>query len=194
MTVAACVQSVLEKGKTVLVNTSNAHKKAEFQRYLAPMEVKSTTIDIREPVSSDPFTIVQYKASQFPADAPVLVDDTSLDIEGVEIGPNVKWLLGELPNIANGTRAAFVCILGIRHDDHIHLYRSSTPGQIVQPPRGKDYGFRAYFQPDGCALTMGEQIFDEFNARYHSVEKFKNNKPTEVRCVVETWEGDFQTD
>ncbi|KAJ3286390.1 hypothetical protein HK104_009062 [Borealophlyctis nickersoniae] len=179
----------------VRVNTSNKLKLAEFRRLLHPAPVEALSLDLSEPDTDDPVTIVQYKASQFPASAPVLVDDTSLNLPShhhLTLGTNIKWLLSSLPTIPHNTPAEFVCLLGLRRGNQILFYRGVVKGRIVQPPRGRHYGFLAYFEPDGRSKTLGEEIVDEANARFYAVRDFLDGKVHCVREVMETWDGPFQ--
>ncbi|KAI9096500.1 inosine triphosphate pyrophosphatase-like protein [Phlyctochytrium arcticum] len=187
-----CNHSFLQS-PSIAINTSNPIKLAEFQSYL-PLPLTSTSLDLPEPSTPDPFTIVQYKASQFSSTTPTLIDDVSLDIPGLSIGTNVKWMLGQLPTLPHGTKALFTCILGIRHEDHVHMYRSEIQGRIVQPPRGDNVGFRAYFEPDGCGYTLSERTVPECNPRYLAVREFLEGRPTCIRDVMEHWGSDFQDD
>ena len=77
------------------LNTSNPGKLLEFQRLFAKHNVHldSTSIDLKE-VDSDPITVITHKASQL--DEFTLTEDTSLAIEGAEVGVNVRWLLQHL--------------------------------------------------------------------------------------------------
>ena len=47
-------------------------------------------------IVADPLSVVIHKASQL--GEYVIVEDTSLDIEGEQVGINVKWMLDSLTN------------------------------------------------------------------------------------------------
>ncbi|KAJ3035113.1 hypothetical protein HDV00_004335 [Rhizophlyctis rosea] len=174
------------------INTTNALKLSEFQKYLTPRQIIPTQKDILEPLSTCPYEVVQYKASQFPPDSPTLIDDTSLDIDGYTFGANIKNLLSQLPRVPDGTKATFVCLLGLREHDKVFVYRGEVGGRIVQPPRGQKYGFLAYFCPDGTDKTLGEVIEEKTNARWWAVKALLEGTVDRILPVQEHWDGDFQ--
>lgn len=65
--------------------------------------------EIRE-IVSDPLSVAIHKASQL--GECVISEDTSLDIEGEQVGVNVKWMLDELPKYI-GKRALWNVYLAI---------------------------------------------------------------------------------
>lgn len=65
--------------------------------------------DIKE-IVADPLSVAIHKASQL-GDY-VIVEDTSLDIEGEQVGINVKWMMNSLPNFV-GKRALWNVYLAI---------------------------------------------------------------------------------
>lgn len=168
------------------VNTSNPNKLAEFEKYLG--EVKSISQDIKEP-DSDPLTVIQYKASQFEN---VIVDDVALDIEGEDIGVNIKWYLDNLDQFI-GKRASFCCYLGIHRDNQIKIFKGECKGSIVSQ-RGTSFGFNNFFLPDGEKLTFGELIPDHINPRKIALDHLLNNKPIEQRELLKHWSGAFQNE
>ena len=174
------------KSFPIQINTSNQVKLEEFKRYLGPNIVIQRE-DMKEP-DADCITIVRYKASQFHN---VLIDDTSLEIEGEDVGVNVKWLLQTLHQHI-GKKAKFVSLLGIRKlDDFVYIFKGEVEGTIVLP-RGKAYGFLHFFQPDGTNKTLAEELPDQFNARYYAVRNFLNNVVFLKSEPLLEWTGVFQ--
>lgn len=167
------------------VNTSNPVKLIEFRKYLKS-EIIVEKKDLDEP-DADPITVIQYKASQFNE---VLVDDTSLDVEGENVGVNIRWLLKSLPQMAE-KKATFVSLIGIRMGEEVHIFKGEVHGKIVAA-RGKNFGFLPYFLPDGVDKTMGEEIIDEYNARYYAIKNFIEGKPFKILPPLEKWDGNFQ--
>lgn len=149
-------------------------------------EVKSTEHDIAEP-NADVITVVRYKASQFEN---VLIDDTSLLVEGVEVGVNVRWLLSKLDEFV-GKRAEFVCLLAICRSGQVEIFEGRQLGHIVAP-RGDSFGFNRYFLPDGATLTFGEAKPDHLNARYKAVKNFLAGHPLQVLPPLKEYVGAFQ--
>ena len=167
------------------VNTANSNKLKEFKRYLGE-SVESHSIDVNEP-DSDPITVVAYKASQFEG---LLIDDTSLDIEGADVGVNVKWLLKTLRDHI-GKHAIFRCLLGIKIGSRVYIFKGEIPGRIVEK-RGQSFGFLPVFLPDGADKTLAEDLPDHFNARYFAVKQFLANEPFQVCDPILAWDGKFQ--
>ncbi len=168
------------------INTGNADKLEEFRKLLN-MEVVSRVEDLPEP-EADAITIIRYKASQFEE---VLVDDTSLDIEGAQVGINVKWYIEHMKDFV-GKKANFICMLGIHRRGKIHIFRGDVPGKIVEA-RGKGFGFNPYFLPEGSHKTLAEEMQNQYNARYHAVQAFLKNKASMVCEPLKIWKGHFQS-
>lgn len=59
---------------------------------------------------SDPLSVAIHKASQL--GEYVISEDTSLDIEGEQVGINVKWMMKELPKFV-GKRALWNVYLAV---------------------------------------------------------------------------------
>lgn len=172
----------------IAINTSNPGKLAEYKEYLGEDNVIAQSIDLPEP-KADPLTIIQYKASQFDR---VLVDDVSLDIEGMDVGVNIRWVLKELDSPAFwGRRCVYTCLIAMHESDEVKIYRGSVPGVLVAP-RGDCFGFGRYFLPDGTDLTLGEFMDPRYNARYLAVEEFKYDRPFVIMPKLKDWPGEFQ--
>lgn len=173
----------------IYLNTSNAGKLDEYKSYFFPEPVISQKMDLAEP-KADLLTIIQYKASQF--DDNVIVDDVSLDVEGLDIGVNVRWFIPELNSpIYFNRRCVFTCMLGIKSNGFIQVYLGSVEGTLV-PPRGDGFGFGPYFLPDGASLTLGQDMNPLYNARYLAVQQFKDKTPYKILPVMKVWNGEFQ--
>lgn len=166
------------------VNSSNANKLEEFGRHLGPVE--SIKLDLEEP-DAEPLTVIRYKASQFDE---VLVDDTSLFVDGEDVGANVRWLLGDLPRYI-GKGATFICLIAIRRNQQVEIYKGEVRGKIVEP-RGNSFGFNNYFLPDASEKTFGEHLPDDLNPRYLAVLQLKANKPYRIERQLKVWTGPFQ--
>jgi len=173
----------------IRINTSSAGKLKEFQKFLGA-KIEVVQKDLEEP-ESDPLTIIRYKASQFQN---VLVDDTSLEIEGAHVGVKIKWLLEQLPEY-EGKKASFICLLGIARRGKIHIYRGEVNGLVVKPRStsgGDSFGFNPYFQPEGTTKTYAEDKPDTLNARFIAVQNFLSGKAYLVSDCLPHWKGAFQ--
>lgn len=181
---------------TILLNTSNKDKLAEYNLYLDDKyEVVASQKDLDEP-EADPITIMRYKASQFQN---VLVDDVSFDVlqksesdSVISPGSNIRWALANLKNPEyHGKSAVFSCLLGIRRDDKVYIFSGQVHGKIVAP-KGDGFGFGPCFLPDGLEKTLGEYMDPHYNARYIAIQNFINDKPEAILDPLETWSGPFQ--
>ena len=133
--------------------------------------------------------MVAHKAGRM--DEHVLVEDTSLVIEGANIGVNVRWLIDRLPEYV-GKKAVWEVLLAFRKGDQVYIYEGAVPGCIVAP-RGKDeFGFDPVFMPEGAEKTLAEDKPNHYNARALAVQSLMNNKIFKIVPVINEWEGLWQ--
>jgi inosine/xanthosine triphosphate pyrophosphatase family protein len=168
------------------LNTSNAAKLREFQA-LGLGGLRISSLDLPEP-DADPLTVIRSKATQ--AGPNVIVEDTSFDVEGADVGVNVKWMIDQIGVFA-GRRATFRVLIGIYRDGRVEVYEGSVSGVLVAP-RGTGMGFDPIFQPDGAEHTLAEAKPPEFNARAIAVSRFKDQKPAWVLDPLPDWPGPWQ--
>lgn len=168
------------------INTSSAGKLAEFKKFLGA-DVEAFSKDLPEP-DSDPITVVRFKASQFEN---VIIDDTSLDIDGADVGVRVRWLLEDLHQHL-GKKAVFVCLIGIQRNQKVEIYKGEMPGRIVLPRGNDGFGFNSMFEPIGSNKTYAEYKPDHLNARYLAVQKFLKSEIFLTGEPLKTWTGSFQ--
>lgn len=172
------------------INTSNPGKLQEFQRLFAKYDITllSTQFDLDE-IESDPVTVVAHKASQL-GDL-ILVEDTSLDIEGASVGINVRWLIDHLDEYI-GRKAVWRVLLAYHQADEVFIYKGEVQGIIV-PARGKQgFGFDPVFLPEGSHQTLAESKPDEVNARALAVDALVNSDLFTVVDAIYQWDGPWQ--
>lgn len=176
------------KTDSVFVNTSNEGKLAEYREYFKPQVLISKSQDLKEP-DADPMTVIQYKASQFDR---VLVDDVALDVEGMDIGINIRSFISknDLAKFA-GKKSSYVCRIAIKVGEVVRVYESAVQGILVEP-RGSCFGFGMYFLPKGTDKTLGEYMNPQFNARYLAIQKFKKDERSATLPILKEWNGAFQ--
>ncbi len=138
-------------------NTGNAAKKNVFRQIFASQQMKIqkfSALDVKE-IDASPIDVSVFKASQF--DNGVLVEDTSLDVEGAKIGVNVKWLGKEIPKLV-GRKAKYRSLLSFRLDDVVFVYAAELDGLLTGPRGPKQVGFvfNHFFQPQSSSLTLSE--------------------------------------
>lgn len=178
------------KCSTWKLNTSNPGKFEEFKLLFAKYEstLEATRIDLKE-IDADPITVVAHKASQLGEN--ILVEDTSLDIEGASIGVNIRWLLDHLTEYA-GRNAEWTVLLALRQDNQIYIYKGSISGTIVSPRGIAGFGFDPVFLPNGSTKTLAESKPDLFNARAKAVASLLQGNVLIKHPVIENWEGPWQ--
>lgn len=172
------------------LNTANAGKREEYQALFAKhgLSLETTHVDLKE-IDADPLTVAVHKASQLEEN--VLIEDTTLEIEGAHVGIHVRWLLDHLPTYA-GRRANWTVFLAYKEGTHVHLYKGSISGTIV-PPRGtKGFGFDPVFLPDGTDKTLAESKPDNVNARAQAVSALIKGNVWQTRHVITGWSGSWQ--
>lgn len=168
------------------INTSNRGKAKEYEQFLG-QSISMTKIDLEEP-DTDPSTVVVYKASQMPEGT--LVEDTSLDVEGAEIGVNVKWMLDNLTDFI-GRQATFRVIIGINVENMIYLFKGEVVGEIVEP-EGEGFGFDPVFKPVGSDQTLAQSKPNQYNPRYLAVEDLKKGRWFKISNIMQEWDGPWQ--
>lgn len=176
--------------KEFRINTSNRGKFEEFKRLFSRhgIDLKATHEDLKE-IVADPVSVVANKASN--AGELVLVEDTSLDIEGESVGIHIRALLQDLPRFI-GKRALFRSLIAYREGDLVYIFSGEVQGTIV-PARGREgFGFDPHFLPDGAVKTLGESKPDAFNARAIAVNALVRGDHIKAVPAVKEWNGPWQ--
>lgn len=184
-------RSVEGKGGSFKLNTSNPGKLKEFRSFFKEhgIQLEVSRIDLDE-VDADPLTVIVHKASQ--VDEGILVEDTSLDVEGADVGVNVRWLIEGLDNFL-GRKATWTVLLAHRQNGKVYVYKGEVAGKIIQPKNKENgFGFDPYFLPAGTTKTLSEEKIDRFNARALAVENFVCGNTFKIVDPIYQWEGKWQ--
>lgn len=178
------------KDSTWKLNTSNPGKFEEFKRLFAERGslLEATHFDLKE-IDADPIQVIAHKASQLGEN--VLVEDTSLEIEGASVGIHIRWLLDHLTDYAS-RKAHWTVLLAFRRDDQINIYKSSVSGTIVPPKGQTGFGFDPVFLPEGAIETLAESKPDLYNARAKAVDALLKGNVWTKHPVIENWDGPWQ--
>jgi XTP/dITP diphosphohydrolase len=177
------------------LNSSNKGKIEEFQKFVGGMLKPGTHLDLNE-IDASANEVIAHKASQFrphSQDPFVLVEDTSLEVEGENAGTNIRWLLeegGQVDKMA-GKKAKWIVKLAYRDGETIKVYNGVVNGKIVRPKGTKGFGFDPYFLPDGSTQTLAEAKPPEFNARWKAVKSFLTEHG-EDHAPIDDWRGPWQ--
>lgn len=156
-------------------------------------------LDLQE-VQSDEITVVTYKAKT--AGKNRIVEDTSLHIEGENVGVNIKWMLENIDQFA-GKSAYWEVLIGLNDGETIKIYRGRTYGNIVAKKESSNeniFGFDANFRIKGIGKTLHELEKegkkDEYSARRDATFELCNNNyfySIEIKDIPE-WTGSYQND
>lgn len=172
------------------LNTSNLGKYEEFKRLFGQQgaTLEATHIDLKE-IDAPPMEVLAHKASQL--EEGILVEDTSLEIEGAEVGIHVRYLLDHLPQF-EGRKAVWTVLLGCRNREEVLIYRGEVSGKIVQPRGEEGFGFDPVFLPDGSNKTLAESKPDRYNSRAKAVEALLKGDVWKKHPVITDWKGPWQ--
>lgn len=172
------------------LNTSNQGKFEEFKRLFANHGIilETSHLDLKE-IDSDPIQVVAHKASQLGEN--VIVEDTSLDIEGASFGIHIRWLLEHLTAYV-GRSAEWTVLLAFREGNQIDIYKGTVFGTIVSPKGSAGFGFDPIFLPNGSTETLAESKPDRFNARAKAVESLLKGELWMTHPLIKSWDGPWQ--
>lgn len=178
----------------LILVSSNPKKLAEFQSFGLHFDIERGA-DLRE-VDADPETVTLYKAKA--AGDGRIIEDTSLDVDGADLGTNIRWLLETLPQHV-GKPALWRVMLGVNRAGRIEIYEGLIRGKIVQRDWPEDFfGFDPLFQPEGSDMTLHELAAagrkDEFSARLQAAKKFRLGQFKSLTLIkdVPEWTGAWQ--
>lgn len=199
-TVAQCWQAfnydiakaVARYPHTLILNTSNPEKQSDFQNIFSSLDrdIIFRDTDLAE-IKAEALLVIAHKASYFKnPDEMVLVEDTSLDVDGVDIGINVRWLQASLKDHI-GKRAVWRSLIGVRLYNQVLVFEGVVKGRIG-PASGEGIGFDPVFIPDGSDKTLGQYKPAHFNARAIAAENFAKLKPLAILPALEELQGPWQ--
>lgn len=195
-----------------LVNTSNIGKQEEFSRLFVKYgyshgALKFKKIDLDE-IDAAPEMVAAMKAvaaSQLNNTKSILIDDTSLDIDGApDAGVSIRKWLDEEPEKFKqfiGRPATFRCILAYaleydKDQNTVCVAIGEVRGKISEPREKldvKSFGFDPVFVPDGSDKTLAEAKPDEHNARALAVENLMKGQVKNILCTLPNlWTGKWQ--
>jgi non-canonical purine NTP pyrophosphatase (RdgB/HAM1 family) len=159
--------------KSLTFVTGNPSKAKQLSWHLG-VDVIHESFDLVEIQSLNLNEIIEYKAREAfkHVGKPVLVDDTSLEINAIGRlpGPLAKWFLQAIDNdgickLLNGykDRSALASVLfGYYDGDRLKTFEGKMVGSIADVPRGtRGFGWDPIFIPTGYSKTWGEMTIEE---------------------------------
>lgn len=148
--------------------TSNPGKLREA-RALLPIPIEPLRIDLEEiqAATIEAISIHKLEQARRVSDGPVFVEDVALgfDALGGFPGPYVKWLLrcaggdgiGRIAAGLSDAAGSAVCQLAVWDGEEVRTFRGECRGRLLAAPRGSGgFGWDAWFEPEGHALTYAE--------------------------------------
>jgi len=188
--------------------SGNENKREEFSQMIENLHCQVPKKDIPEIESKDEILVTAYKLKdmlnsiKLDSSAVYFIEDTSLQIEGADIGTGVKHVLDNLPDFG-GNRAKWIVTLAVSNGIKIDFYQGVVEGSLAYRPFGKNgFGFDQHFIPDkqmklGTNFTLAEIPKNEkykYSARFEAVKNF--NKGNILKSInisdLKDWNGDYQ--
>lgn len=156
--------------KEITFITGNQKKADYLAKYLG-FPVKHVKLDLDELQSLDLKVIVEHKVRQAyeKIKSPVIVDDTSLEFEGLGglPGPFIKFFLDRLSHqdmcsLVDGKSRNVIArtMFGYYDGARLEIIEGGLKGTIAQKPAGEkgfgSVGWDCIYIPEGYAVTRGE--------------------------------------
>lgn len=176
--------------------TSNKNKLDEYNSYNNDGKLQMLKgADLPEVESEDPLTVIIYKSKL--AGNNTIVEDTSFDVEGANVGTNVRWLMDSISKY-EGRKAEWIVKLAVNYNENIYVYDGKIKG-IISSSKGKEgFGFDPIFIPNGTHKTLSELSFegnkDDYSARKQAFNNLLlnfNPKVYKIKDIPE-WLGEYQ--
>jgi len=157
--------------------TGSKGKFDEAKHFLPGLVQLELDLPERQSLSSEEIITAKLHEARKHHAGPLMVDDTSLELEGLNgfPGPLIKWLFGSLgpdglyklcKDIGNANARA-VCTIGYSHGTAIEFFTGTMNGTIVQPRPGRVFGWDTVFLPVGETRTYNQIPIEEKNQTSH---------------------------
>ena len=172
--------------------TSNKRKIREYREFLPDIRIEEGK-DLPE-VDSDDITVAIYKGID---NGPFTIsEDTSLEIEGEEIGVNLKWFKSKIPTFV-GKKAYWKVLLAKNDGEYIKVYEGFIKGEIISSDDISS--FDHYFSVDGYDKTLGELKATDIEPALYSARAMAAKNLREDKFIVRKrikfipeWTGKYQ--
>lgn len=155
--------------------TSNENKLEEFKKIGFDFIIEKGK-DLKEIDCDNPINVILHKSID--SGKGFIVEDTSLEIEGLNFGTNIRWMLNDLKFLEN-KKAEWIVLLGVNDGKYIHIYKGSIEGTIINVENipTDNFGFDCYFVPKNETKSLYElkKTSNDFSARKNALLNFKND-------------------
>jgi inosine/xanthosine triphosphate pyrophosphatase family protein len=176
--------------------TSNKNKLQEYKRFGLNIQIEPG-LDLRE-IDGGDIDVVIHKAKD--AGPLHIVEDTSLNIEGENIGVNIRWMLDNLRKL-QGRKASWVVLIGVNTGTAIEVYKGEIKGIISSSEienQGNSFGFDPFFVPNGSSDTLAQLEKkgkkDQYSARKFAIMNMLAGKIIHKINIsdIQKWTGEYQ--
>ena len=170
--------------KLILVS-SNPKKGIEVERILG-IPVLRVSIELLEIQAATVEEVTRYKLDQARSKGygRLVVEDVSLGFDelGNFPGPYIRWLLeaaggkglGAIAYALLNRTARAQCCVAYWDGETPHIFHGETVGQVLVAPRGEqNFGWDAWFQPEGSSKTYGEMTPEEKDLSSHRGKAYR---------------------
>jgi inosine/xanthosine triphosphate pyrophosphatase family protein len=187
------MQSFLEFIRPALcINTSNRMKREAYSKYLGGrFNITFTDRPLLEVDSPDGMLVAAYKAKD--AGENVVVEDTSLHIEGTDIGTNIKWRMSDVKKHV-GKKAIMEVNMAVQNGLFVTVYSEHVVGVIGE---GEGDGFDPYFYPAGSDKSLrDEPLVGNDDPRKKCCMRLcrltSPDQPDRIYTGLAPWKGEIQ--
>lgn len=202
--------------ETAILMTGNDSKIKEFQELMDGLRGKGNIKSPPEVKSQNPLEVILHKTKDMflqnekslkktynfsNYNSIIIVEDTSLMIEGHTVGTDIKYVVDNMEQYA-GSLAEWNVYLGVTNGESIEIYVGSITGNLTKHGYGNSkFGFDRHFLPNENNpehLTLSE-LQDRnqkhlFSARARAINNF--NKGHYLKKVnfseIPEWTGSYQ--
>lgn len=184
----------------LILGSSNKSKIHEYQNFGLNIITKSIP-DLRE-VDGSELDVIIYKVLELQEEN-VLVEDSTLTVEGAQFGVNTKWLMNELKNNPDyhGRKASWWVYIGFLYQNKVYVCFNEIKGSINQQRLNEEaFGFDSIFIPEGSLETLYELkckgLKDNYSPRKKAVLKIidKNYDLIKETDSIPVWTGKYQNE
>jgi inosine/xanthosine triphosphate pyrophosphatase family protein len=180
----------------IQLGSSSNGKRLEYQSF--GLSIPIITIEDIQEVQGTDLEVITYKAISVGEN--ILIEDTSLDIEGFSVGVNIKWLTKEIHEnpIYNGKKAYWRVFLAVIQKGKLYITKSEVIGTIDQSKKSITgaFGFDDVFIPTGSTLTLMELGNNKIN--YSARKLALDNLLSGIVLIkdikeIPNWTGSYQS-
>lgn len=176
--------------------SSNIKKIEEYKSLGFDLIFKSIS-DLKEVLSTD-IDVITYKTLEVP-DLHI-IEDTSLDVEGLDIGVNIKFLINQLKTDKNlnNKKLKWKVLLGIKENNKINISEGIVEGYLNNNFLNPNaFAFDDIFYINNQSLhELKQQNPKKYNARFLAMSNLINKNFILSLDIdkIPKWKGKYQND